>query len=303
MTAGDFCAVVFSSIWALAIWSYFGAAISRIAAVELAVGERVGWGAAASAGARQQMAGLYFAASPVVPMVGVTLIAAADRVLGLLMKWNFFVAIAGAVWPLVRVAAFFMTLLLVGLLLGWPLMWATISVEGTDSFDALSRTYAYVFQKPLRYAAYIAIAVIVGWVGWIVVENFAATVIWLASWAADWGAGPARMDALALKTNADGSWVANGGVSLIAFWNGCVKLLPRWATCSAISASPRRRSIINCVATLMPARPTRFSLTQMRASRGSACRRYRRMPPARRRWRLQRRRLPRPMRTERFRRW
>jgi len=64
-----------------------------------------------------------------------------------------------------------MTLLLVGVLLGWPLMWATISVEGTDSFDALSRTYAYVFQKPLRYAAYIGFAVIIGLLGWIVVEN------------------------------------------------------------------------------------------------------------------------------------
>ncbi len=222
MTAGDFCAVVLSSLWALVIWAYFGAAISRIAAVELAVGERVGWGASLRWARNKWLA--YFA-SPVVPMVGVTLIALPIVLLGLLMKWNFFVAIAGAVWPLVLFAAFFMTLLLVGVLLGWPLMWATISVEGSDSFDALSRTYAYVFQKPLRYAAYIAIAVIVGWVGWIVVENFAAAVIWLASWAAGWGAGPARMDALSLKTGADGSWVANGGVSLIAFWNGCVKLL------------------------------------------------------------------------------
>ena len=119
-------------------------------------------------------------------------------------------AIAGLIWPLVLFAAFFMTLLLVGVLLGWPLMWATISVEGTDSFDALSRTYAYVFQKPLRYAAYIAVAVIVGWLGWIVVENFAAAVIWLASWAAGLGAGPARMDEL-LKTNAGDSSLANGG--------------------------------------------------------------------------------------------
>ena len=89
-----------------------------------------------------------------------------------------------------------MTILLAGVLLGWPLMWATISVEGTDSFDALNRTYAYVFQRPLRYLFYAIVAAVIGWLGWIVVENFAASVIWLASWAASWGAGSARMQEL-----------------------------------------------------------------------------------------------------------
>jgi hypothetical protein len=102
-------------------------------------------------------------------------------------------------------------------------MWATVSVEGTDSFDALSRTYAYVYQKPLRYAAYIAIAVIVGLLGSFVVENFAAAVIWLSTWAAGWGSGPARMEALQNYTG--DSWLARGGTSLIVFWCGCIKLL------------------------------------------------------------------------------
>jgi hypothetical protein len=220
MSVRDFCAIVLSSIWALIIWAYFGAAISRVAAVELAVGERVGWGAALRWARDKWLA--YFA-SPVVPMIGVTLIALPIALLGLLMRSNFFVGVAGVIWPLVLFAAFFMTLLLVGVLLGWPLMWATISVEGTDSFDALSRTYAYVFQKPLRYAAYIVIAVIIGLLGWIVVENFAAAVIWLARWSAGWGAGPTRMEVL--RTYAGDSWLTNGGATLIAFWSGCVKVL------------------------------------------------------------------------------
>ena len=103
-----------------------------------------------------------------------------------------------------------MTLLLAGVLLGWPLMWATISVEGTDSFDAISRSYAYVLQRPFRYLAYVVIAVIVGWLGWIVVENFAAAVIWLAAWARAWGLGDTPLA---------------HGLVLISFWNGCVKLL------------------------------------------------------------------------------
>jgi hypothetical protein len=220
MTVGDFCAVVLSSLWALMIWSFFGAAISRVAAVELAVGERIGWAASLRWARRKWLA--YFA-SPVVPMIGVTLISLPIALLGLLMRSNFFVGVAGIVWPLVLFAAFLMTLLLVGVLLGWPLMWATVSVEGTDSFDALSRTYAYVFQKPLRYAVYIAIAVIIGLLGWFVVENFAAAVIWLASWEAGWGSGAARMEGLRNYTG--DSWLANGGAALILFWNGCIKLL------------------------------------------------------------------------------
>ena len=48
-----------------------------------------------------------------------------------------------------------MAVVLVGLV-GWPLMNATISTEGSDSFDALSRSYSYVYQVPwhcLWYAA------------------------------------------------------------------------------------------------------------------------------------------------------
>ena len=82
-----------------------------------------------------------------------------------------------------------MALLLLGLIFGWPLMWATISTEGTDSFDALSRTYAYVFQRPLRYLFYAVVAALLGWLGWLLVENFAAAVVWLALWAASWGSG------------------------------------------------------------------------------------------------------------------
>ena len=59
-----------------------------------------------------------------------------------------------------------MALLLLGLAFGWPLMWATISTEGTDSFDALSRSYAYVFQRPLRYLFYVVVrAYSAGWAG------------------------------------------------------------------------------------------------------------------------------------------
>jgi hypothetical protein len=217
----DFLSLLVSALWSLAVWAYFGAAISRVAAVQLATGEQVGWGAAVRwAGAKW----LAYISAAVLPMLAVVLVAFPIIVFGLLMRnVDFFAFVAGLIWPLMLFGGFVMTLLLIGVLLGWPLMWATISVEGTDSFDALNRTYSYVFQKPARYFFYCLIAAVIGWLGWIVVVNFAASVIWLASWGASWGAGAERMKDL-VAGGSDSS-LARGAASLIAFWAGFVKLL------------------------------------------------------------------------------
>ena len=220
LTGRDFLSLLLSALWSLAVWAYFGAAISRVAAVQLATGEQVGWGASLRWAATKWLA--YFSA-PFLPMLGVALVVLPILVLGLLMRADFFAMLAALLWPLVLVGGFVMTLLLAGVLLGWPLMWATISVEGTDSFDALNRTYAYVFQRPLRYLFYVIVAALLGWLGWFVVENFAASVVWLASWAASWGAGFTRVQDLTTGT-ADSS-LAHAATWLIAFWSGCVKLL------------------------------------------------------------------------------
>ena len=185
-TVGDWFSLFFSALWSLAVWSYFGAAISRVAAVQLATGEHVGWGAALRWARAKWLS--YFL-SPVLPMAGVVVVAAPILVLGFFMRWSFPAILVALIWPLALIGGLVMAVLLVGVLLGWPLMWATISVEGTDTFDALNRTYAYVFQRPLRYLFYVVVSALGGWLGWFVVEYFAALVIWLASWAAAWGTG------------------------------------------------------------------------------------------------------------------
>jgi hypothetical protein len=140
------------------------------------------------------------------------------------MKVNIGLLLGGLIWPLALVAGLLMTLLLAGLLFGWPLMWATISAEGTDSFDALSRSYAYVFQRPLHYLFYIAVAGLIGWLGWLLVENFAAGVIWMAYWGAGWGIGSDQLAAIR-GGSTELSGIAHAGAVLVRFWAGCVKLL------------------------------------------------------------------------------
>jgi hypothetical protein len=213
--------LVLCGLWGAAVWAFFGAAICRTAAVRLAADEQVGMAAALRYASRKWPA--YFAA-PLLPVCAVVFATIIIFLLGLIMRANAGLVLAGVLWPLVLVAGFLMAVLLLGLLFGWPLMWAAISVEGSDSFDALSRTYAYVFQRPLRYLFYVVVAGVIGWLGWILVREFAAGVVWLGYWAAGWGCGREQIDAV-LSGSDTLTGVGQFGAGLIHFWVGCVKML------------------------------------------------------------------------------
>ena len=141
-------------------------------------------------------------------------------------------------------AGLLMALLLLGLVFGWPLMWATISTEGTDSFDALSRSYAYVFQRPLHYLFYAVVAAVLGWLGWLLVSTFASAVIWLTSWAVAWGCGADRI----MQIDSGGmKGIGHAGSEIIHFWVICVRFLAVgyfygyfWTAASAIYLLLRR---------------------------------------------------------------
>ena len=215
--------LILCGLWSLAVWAFFGAAICRLAAVQLATSERVSWGAALRHACVKYVA--YFSA-PLIPLVGVALAALPVLLVGFVMYLplgGLGVLLAGLSWPLMLIAGLVMTLLLLGLFFGWPLMWGTISAEGTDSFDALSRSYAYVFQRPLHYLFYAIVAAIVGWLGWLLVQNFASGIVWMTYWAASWGAKEDLVGKVMSGTDISGLGYA--GVWLIHLSTGCVKLL------------------------------------------------------------------------------
>jgi hypothetical protein len=60
-------------------------------------------------------------------------------------------------------------------------------VEGTDAFDALSRSYAYTYQRPFRLLWYVLFAVLLAAISMFVVKMFAASAIALGDWSVDWG--------------------------------------------------------------------------------------------------------------------
>jgi hypothetical protein len=104
-------------------------------------------------------------------------------------------------------------------------MWPTISAERDgDPFEAFSRSYSYVYGKPLHYFFYVVIAALFGALCWAVVYTSLALVQEFGFWSLSWGAGaPAVVEIRSRALDfADGepNWIdqqplRNTGVMLI----------------------------------------------------------------------------------------
>ncbi len=182
-----------AAVWAGLVWAVFGGALSRIAALQLTREERL-----SIAGAlRFSLARVHsYFGGPLLPLSGVALaVVLVALVPGLVLRAGdagliFF----GLLLPiLLIIVGLSVAVFLVGLLFGWPLMWATISVEGSDAFDAVSRSFSYTFQRPLHYFAYAAVAFVLGYAAWIIAVLFATLVVYATLWSASWGSGAERV--------------------------------------------------------------------------------------------------------------
>jgi hypothetical protein len=220
-TFTNFMFVLCCALWSLLIWSFFGGAISRLAAVGFARQENVSLGGLARF--VNSRLGSYFVA-PLFPILGAALVAVGLAVVGLILRAEIGVAIAGiALWPLVLFGGFVMAFLLLGLFFGFPLMWAAISAEGTDSFGALSHAYSYVYQRPLRYLGYATLAGLAGVLGWYLVSLFGYWILELAHWGVSWGSGTERLTHL--RDASDLGRVTDTGRQFMQFWNNCLMTL------------------------------------------------------------------------------
>ena len=154
---------VFFSIYGLfflAIWSIFGGAIARIAAVHVARDEKISIRQALRFSTSKFLS---FLSAPVIPMLIVLIVGLIVAVGGFLTNIPFIGPIlVGALFFLALAAGFVMTLVLLGLIGGFNLMYPTIAVEGSDSFDAISRSFSYLYARPWRLAFYTLVAVVYG---------------------------------------------------------------------------------------------------------------------------------------------
>ena len=174
-------------VWALCVWTIFGGAIGRMAAVEFARDQRIGVGTALKFSLWRFLD--YFSA-PMLPLIAVAAVwglCAAGGALGRIPVAG--EIIVGVLWGVGLMFGFLMALILIGLAAGWPLMFATVSVEATDGFDGLSRAYNYVFERPWLYFWYALVTMVYGSLVIFCVWMMGELIVFLAGWALTWGMG------------------------------------------------------------------------------------------------------------------
>ncbi len=159
----------------LVLWSIFGGAISRIAAVHIARDEKLSIRSALVFSGGKFLSFLFAPIIPLLIVAGMGLLVGAGSLLGnipflgpIILGLVFFLALAGG---------FVMALVLLGMVGGFNLMYPTVAVEGSDSFDAISRSFSYLYARPWRLAFYTIVSIVYGAATYIFVHLFVYLIL------------------------------------------------------------------------------------------------------------------------------
>src|SRR4051794_25913034 len=162
----------------LCVWSIFGGAIARIAAVHVARDEKISIRQALRFSTGKFLS---FISAPIIPLLIVGAVALVVAVGGLIVNIPAIgPIIVGALLFLALAAGFVMALVLLGLAGGFNLMYPTIAVEGSDSFDAISRSFSYLYGRPWRLGFYTAVAVAYGAITYLFARLFIYLMLGMA---------------------------------------------------------------------------------------------------------------------------
>lgn len=201
--------------WFVAVWSIVGTAIARQVALRLAAEETPGFDGALWFGATKWLSAFNCVAFV---LVAIVVLGLPGALLGLLMRTDVGLGLAGIVWPLVLLGGILLAILAVGIVAGWPLMVACVGVERGDSFQAISTGFSYLYQRPLHFVFYAAVALVVAVPALAAARLFADATVDLSLWATSLGMGHARTAEVLAGLRAAGE-TGNFGIRAIGFWS------------------------------------------------------------------------------------
>jgi len=169
----------------LAAISVAGGAICRIAALQFAQGEKPGLTESVHFSTKR-FSSLFTA--PLAPVGIIVFIGAFVFILGLIGNiprvGELIVAIS---IPMALVAGALIAVILVGAIAGFNLMFPAIAYDGSDCFDAISRSFSYVYARPWRMILYTAVAAVYGAICYGFVRLFAFLLLWITHSALELG--------------------------------------------------------------------------------------------------------------------
>ena len=182
-----------NTVLALAIWAVVGGAVSRMSAVRFAREESVPLKKAVGFALVKWPSTVM---SPLIPF-GVLVLAAigigAPTGLGLMIPYVGEYAV-GIFFFVTLIVGLLMALIIVGGTFSLGLQWPTIAAEGSDSFDAISRSISYVSSRPWRYLFYVVFSAVYGCLVFVFVKLLVFIVLWITHHAVatfSWGTGGA----------------------------------------------------------------------------------------------------------------
>ena len=220
-TSRQFVGSLFRCIWFLLVWSIFATAITRYVALRLVDEEQPSFRDALRFGTQKWPATFNSAAFV---FFGIVALAIPGALLGLVMRFDWGLAVVGVLWPLILLGAVVLAILGIGLAAGWPLMVAAVGVERGDSFQAISTAFSYLYQRPIHFAFYGFISCVLAVLGFFAAGLFADTTVLFALRAGSFGMGHDRtadvIGAMA-KRGADPRW----GIQALQFWTNSLRVL------------------------------------------------------------------------------
>jgi hypothetical protein len=166
------CRIVWFAVL-LILWTFFGAAITRSTAVRFSCNQREGFLMLGSFVRKKWRA---YLGAVLMPMLGIA-VCLVPLWLEVLLKNTGLMIVAAVGFPIAVFFALLALFLAIGLVLGWPLMFAAISAEGTDSFDAIGRAYSYIYQRPIQFFFYHGVNFIIYSIGSLLMYWIVSTVI------------------------------------------------------------------------------------------------------------------------------
>ena len=161
----------------LAVISVAGGAVCRIAALQFARGEKPGLTEAVRFSIKRLAS---FFAAPLAPVGIIVFVGLFVFLLGLIgnIPWAGELII-GVFMLLAVIAGALMAVILIGAVAGLNLMFPAVAYDGSDCFDAISRSFSYVYAKPWRMVFYSAVAAAYGSICYTFVRLFAFLLLWI----------------------------------------------------------------------------------------------------------------------------